>query len=410
MRYLTDRAAISSRRRFTRWRGSLLGGCVALAVVLPPLLFSPATASAQPVKAVHDVCGPVPAGYARCFSKIVTGTNPAGPSALNPADLESAYALPSLTAGVGQTVGIVDAYDSPSAESDLAVYRAKFGLPPCTTANGCFRKVDESGGSSYPKPDASWGFEISIDLDMVSAICPNCHLLLAEATTSNIVDLGMAENTAAGLGVNEISNSWGSNDQSKDATLDRLYFTHPGIATIVASGDSGYHTFYPASSPNVTSVGGTSLTRANNPRGWTETAWSFAGSGCTSYESQPAWQTANSAIPAVCADRAVADVAAVADPNTGISVYDTLSQPGWVIGGGTSAASPIIASVYALAGNAASTVAGSYPYSHTTTHNKANLNDVASGSNGNCETALCTAQVGWDGPTGLGTPNGVGAF
>jgi subtilase family serine protease len=401
---------MTSTGGFKRLRGSLLGGCVALAVVSPPLIFSPQAASAQPAKAVHDVCGPVPAGHARCLSKIVTGTSAAAPSGLNPADLESAYALPSLTAGVGQTVGIVDAFDSPSAESDLAVYRAEFGLPPCTTANGCFRKVDENGGSSYPKPNAGWGFEIAIDLDMVSAICPNCHILLVEGTTNNIVDLGVAENTAASLGVNEISNSWGSNDQSKDATLDSLYFTHPGIAITVASGDSGYHTFYPASSANVTAVGGTSLTPANNPRGWTETAWSFAGSGCTSYEPQPAWQTANSAIPAVCANRTVADVAAVADPHTGPSVYDTLSQRGWLLGGGTSAASPIIASVYALAGNAASTVAGSYPYSHTTTHNKTNLNDVTSGSNGNCGTALCIAQAGWDGPTGLGTPNGIGAF
>jgi subtilase family serine protease len=381
-----------------------------VAAVSLPLIFSAAAANAQPAQAVHDACGPVAAGYARCFSKIVTVTNAAAPSGLNPADLESAYALPSSSAGGGQTVGIVDAYDSPSAESDLAVYRAQFGLPPCTTANGCFRKVDESGGSAYPKPDPGWGFEISIDLDMVSAICPNCHIVLVEATTSNIMDLGTAENTAASLGVNEISNSWGSNDQSKDTTLDSLYFTHPGIAITVASGDSGYHTFYPASSPNVTAVGGTSLAPANNSRGWTETAWSFAGSGCTSYETQPAWQTANPAIPAVCANRAVADVAAVADPNTGPSVYDTFKQAGWIVGGGTSAASPIIASVYALAGNAASTAAGSYPYSHTTAHNNPNLNDVTSGTNGNCGTSLCTAQPGWDGPTGLGTPNGTAAF
>jgi subtilase family serine protease len=271
--------------------------------------------------------------------------------------------------------------------------------------------VDESGGSSYPKADAGWGFEISIDLDMVSAICPNCHILLVEGTTSNIVDLAAAENTAASLGANEISNSWGSNDQSKFLSLDSSSFTHPGIAITVATGDTGaQRTYYPATSPHVTAVGGTSLTRANNQRGWTETAWSGASSGCSSFEPQPSWQTANSAITALCTNRAEADVAAVADPNTGPSVYDTLSQPGWLLGGGTSAASPIIASVYALAGNAASTVAGSYPYNHGTLHNKVNLNDVTSGSSGNCENALCDAQVGWDGPTGLGTPNGTGAF
>lgn len=227
--------------------------------------------------------------------------------------------------------------------------------------------------------------------------------------------MGVAENTAAKLGANEISNSWGSNDQSKDPSLDAEFFTHPGIAITVATGDSGFYTYYPASSPNVTAVGGTSLSRADNTRGWSETAWSGAGSGCTPYEPQPAWQAANPTISSVCANRATADVAAVADPSTGISYYDTSKptgwNPGWGVVGGTSLASPIIAAVYALAGNAASTIAGSYPYIHTTTHNKANLNDVTAGTNGKCGgSALCTAQAGWDGPTGLGTPNGTGAF
>jgi subtilase family serine protease len=365
-------------------------------------------APAEAARSVHEACGPVPAGYARCFAQVAG--NAVGIPGLSPGDLQSAYALPSATAGVGQTVAIVDAYDAPNAEADLATYRSQFGLPACTTLSGCFRKVDETGGTSYPKPDTGWGIEISLDLDMVSAICPNCHILLVEATTSNMADLGVAENTAASLGANEISNSWGSNEQSKDTILDSRYFNHPGIAITAATGDSGYGTYYPGTSAEVTAVGGTSLTRANSTRGWAETAWSGASSGCSDYEAQPSWQQANPTITGLCPNRAAADVSAVADPNTGVAYYDTNRAPGWGVVGGTSVASPIIAAVFALAGNASSTTGGSYAYSHLTSHTKANLNDITSGSTGACGNALCNAQAGWDGPTGLGTPNGTGAF
>ena len=355
-------------------------------------------------KQFTHVCGPAAAGFTRCHALLLVTPNASSPGGYNPADLQSAYKLPSSTAGSGQTVAIVDAYDDPNAESDLGVYRSQFGLAACTTANGCFKKVNQNGGTSYPRANGGWAQEISLDLDMVSAICPNCHILLVEASSSSLTNLGTAVNTAATLGANEISNSYGGGESSSDTSYDTSYYNHPGIAITVSSGDNGYGVQYPAASQYVTAVGGTSLNRASNTRGWSETTWSGAGSGCSAYDPKPSWQTDGG-----CTRRTVADVSAVADPNTGVSVYDSYSyqgRSGWLVFGGTSVASPIIASVYALAGNAASVNYGSYPYSHTSS-----LFDVTSGSNGSCGgTYLCTAGTGYDGPTGNGTPNGTGGF
>ena len=198
-----------------------------------------------------------------------------------------------------------------------------------------------------------------------------------------------------------MSNSWGGNEYSGQTT-DDSHFNHPGVAITVSSGDSGNGAEYPATSRYVTAVGGTSLRTASNSRGWTETAWSGAGSGCSSFDAKPTWQT----VTTNCTRRAEADVSAVADPNTGVAVYQTYGASGWSVYGGTSAASPIIASVYALAGTpGASDYPASYPYAHP-----GNLFDVTSGSNGSCGSPQCTAGTGWDGPTGLGTPNGTAAF
>ena len=368
-----------------------------------------ALASPSPTGTAHAsarVCAAAP-GTAACHALVRTdpAARPAAaaPAGYGPADLQSAYKLPSATAGAGRTVAIVDAFDDPTAEADLAVYRSTFGLPACTTANGCFRKIDQRGGTRYPRKDAGWAAEISLDVDMVSAVCPNCRIVLVEADTNSFANLGAAENTAAGLNPAAISNSWGGSDAS-DASFG-AFFNHPGIAITVSSGDGGYGVEYPASSHYVTAVGGTSLTRASNGRGWTETAWSGAGSGCSTLNTILSAQN-----PAVtgCAKRAVADVSAVADPNTGVAVYDTTrtqGRSGWLVFGGTSASAPIIASVYALAGNTAG-IDNNYPYSHTS-----GLFDVTSGSNGTCPTSQwCHAGTGWDGPTGLGTPNGTGAF
>ncbi|WP_345458504.1 putative Ig domain-containing protein [Actinoallomurus oryzae] len=364
-----------------------------------------AQATAAPVR--RACAAPTHKNEMACLSLVRTDVQPrkglqpqVAPSGLGAADLKSAYALPS--GGSGQTVAIIDAYDDPSAESDLATYRSQYGLPACTTANGCFKKVNENGGSSLPSADSGWAEEISLDLDMVSAVCPSCKILLVEADQPSMDDLGTAVNTAVSLGAKFVSNSYGGSEDSSDPSADSAYFNHPGVAITVSSGDDGYGVEYPAASRYVTAVGGTSLSRASNTRGWSETAWSGAGSGCSAYDTKPTWQTDTG-----CSKRTVADVSAVADPNTGLAVYDTYGVGGWVVVGGTSASAPIIAGVYALAGApAAGSYPSSFPYSHTGA-----LNDVTSGSNGSCSPSyLCRAAAGYDGPTGLGTPNGVTAF
>ena len=396
-----------------------------VAFVIPSLAGATGTsasAASTPQSQTHRYvrsCAAATAGFAACHAiqnqtVLADGTvAPAvTPSGYGPTDLQSAYNLPSATAGSGQTVAIVDAYDDPNAESDLAVYRSNFGLAACTTANGCFRKVNQSGGTKAPRANSGWAQEISLDLDMVSAACPNCHILLVEATSSSLTNLGTAVNTAAVLKATEISNSYGGNESSSDLSYDTSYFNHPGIPITVSSGDSGYGVQYPAASQYVTSVGGTALSRALNTRGWSESVWSNsatqgAGSGCSAYDPQTGWQSSVSNITgAPCAKRAVADVSAVADPNTGVAVYDTYgTSNGWLVFGGTSVASPLIAAVYALAGNAASVTYGAYPYAHTSA-----LNDVTTGQTATCGTTLCTGTTGWDGPTGLGTPNGTAGF
>lgn len=410
----------SSRQVSCCWprgrRAALAIGCsvlVSLPMLSPPAGAQPARTSHAPL-GTTAVCGPAPSGSARCLAWVLDVpstwrgrrsaadmTSPLAPAnGYGPADIASAYALPSATRGRGQVVAVVDAYDDPNAESDLAFYRAAYALPPCTTANGCFRKVDETGGTNYPHGNWSWAEEISIDLDMVSAVCPNCDILLVEASSSSIPDLGSAVDTAATMGANAITNSYGANENQKDSSYDTLYYNHPGVAITVASGDRGYGAYYPASSPWVTSVGGTTLLPAANSRGWSETAWSDTTSGCSTYEPKPAWQTDTG-----CANRTIADVAAIADPSTGVAVYDTYKLYGWQVQGGTSAASPIIAAVYALAGNESTLTYGSLLYSASS-----GLNDVLSGSTGNCGTYLCNAGPGYDGPTGNGTPDGTKAF
>ena len=236
------------------------------------------------------VCGSAPAGTARCNADVATNASGTVRSAARvptagyyPADLQSAYSLPSSTAGAGQTVAIVDAYDDPNAESDLAVYRSQFGLPACTTANGCFRKVNQDGGTSYPAANSGWAEEISLDLDMVSAICPNCHILLVEANASSIVNLGTAVDEAAALGANAISNSYGGAESSRRDQLSTQYYDHPGVAITASSGDSGYgdRSTRPPRRTSPRSAAPRLTDDSSVPRGWTETAWSGAGSGCS---------------------------------------------------------------------------------------------------------------------------------
>ncbi|MFJ2728957.1 peptidase S8 [Streptomyces collinus] len=375
------------------------------ATVSPPYGVTVAHACAAPTKRGEMACDAlqVTAGTPKSARAESDLTAAAAPSGYGPASLQAAYNLPSASSGTGQTVAIVDAYDDPNAESDLAVYRSQYGLSPCTAANGCFKKVDQNGGTSYPRGDSGWAEEISLDLDMISAACPNCKILLVEAGSASMANLGTAVNTAVKLGAKFVSNSYGGSESSSDASYDSTYFNHPGVAITVSSGDNGYGVEYPAASKYVTAVGGTSLKAASNSRGWTDTVWSGAGSGCSAYDAKPGWQNDTG-----CAKRTMADVSAVADPNTGVAVYDSYrSATGWMVFGGTSASSPLIAAAYALGGAPS---AGSYPASFPYAHSSA-LYDVTSGSNGSCAGSyLCTGTAGYDGPSGLGVPNGTTAF
>ncbi|GLY64887.1 S53 family peptidase [Amycolatopsis taiwanensis] len=404
----------------------LLAGMVMALATAMAAEASPAPPSQAPAPAsqahVQRSCAAAPAGYAACNAWVRTdivqgqGIGPAAatPSGLFPANLRSAYNLASLSAsaGAGRTIGIVDAMDDPTAFNDVNVYRSQFGIPAlasCTpsTINAsttpCFAKSNQTGGTTPPRVDGGWAQEISLDLDMASAICPNCNILLVEASSATIANLGTSVNTAVRLGADVVSNSYGGGEYSGETTDENTYFNHPGVAITASSGDSGFGVEFPAASRFVTAVGGTSLRTASNTRGWTETAWSGAGSGCSAFVAKPSWQTDTG-----CARRTVADVSAVADPATGVAVFDSTAfqgLSGWLVFGGTSVSSPIVASVYALT-NTSSVNGANLPYAHTSS-----LNDVTSGSNGSCGgTYLCTARAGYDGPTGLGTPNGAGAF
>jgi hypothetical protein len=368
----------------------------------------------QKVPTTH-LCAAAQPGHASCFAqrrtdikqRLASALAAAAPSGLSPANLHSAYNLPS-TGGSGLTVAVVDAYNDPNAESDLATYRSQFGLSSCTKANGCFKQVSQTGSTtSLPSNDTGWAGEEALDIDMVSAVCPNCSIILVEAKSANDSDLGTAENEAVALGAKVVSNSWGGDEASSQTSEDTAYFKHPGVAITVSAGDEDYGAEYPATSQYVTAVGGTALSTSSNSRGWTESVWKTSGSegtgsGCSAYDPKPSWQTDTG-----CSRRMESDVSAVADPATGVAVYDTYGGSGWAVYGGTSASAPIIAGVYALAGTPGSgDYPAKYPYSHTS-----NLYDVTSGNNGSCSTSyFCTARTGYDGPTGWGTPNGTTAF
>jgi hypothetical protein len=344
-------------------------------------------------------------GTWRCHAQIRTdGTGHiqkfASVSGLGPSEIQSAYKL-DVTKGAGATVAIVDAFGYPNAESDLAKYRAQYGLPPCTKANGCLKIVNQNGDTSPLPPNAppgnDWTVEAALDLDSASAACPNCKLLLVLADDNSGDGLFIAQNAAVKLGATVISDSWGGPESGSEATYDSQYFNHPGTAIFVSTGDAGWNGSnpdYPSTSQYTIGVGGTSLVKSSNSRGWTEGAWSSGGSSCSKSIAKPSYQT-NTA----CTKRATADVSAVGDPNTGIAVYNA-ANGGWLVIGGTSASSPIVAAIYALTGHGKD--AASYAYANPT-----KFFDVTTGKNGSCGNILCNAGAGWDGPTGIGSPNGA---
>jgi subtilase family serine protease len=377
----------------------------------------------KPAVAANDhassraVC-PAPAiGSARCHAFAVTDANgnvaaAALPDGLGPEQFHGAYALPT-TAPNPKTIAIVDAYNDPTAKADLDTFNSTFGLPFFPMCGGaitsaCFRKVNQFGNASpLPRKNAAWALEISLDVQVAHGICQNCTILLVEARSASFANLSTAVNTAVSLGATVISNSYGGSDTGR-----RAAYNHPGIAITASSGDFGFGVESPASYNSVVAVGGTTLTLGPGDTYASERVWSGAGSGCSTLNTARPFQrsTAGWAATGCLTQRGVADVAADADPATGAAVYDTTpyqGRTGWFTVGGTSLAAPLIAAVYALAGNAAST---SYPASIAYAHTSS-LHDVTTGSNGSCGgTTMCKGAVGYDGPTGVGTPNGLNAF
>jgi subtilase family serine protease len=384
----------------------------ALSAVLP-------SASAMPVHnnvsaqapharhAVHVCATHMRPGHAQCYAMAMTAANGKVTGSVRPlatgftpTDVQSAYKLTGLSAS-GRTVAIVDAFGYPGLEADLATYRSTYGLPACTTANGCFKRMDQNGGSSNPPTDPGWDVEQALDVDAVSAACPDCHILVVQASSNSFANLETAVNRAAlQAGVVAISNSYGCGCNLPDNSA----YNHKGIAVTASTGDGGFDGgSFPSTDSKVVAVGGTSVTRDGSTRGYHETAWSGAGSGCGS-NPKPRWQNS---VGTTCSTKATADVSAAADPNLGgLIIYcgSVSGCGGFIQVGGTSESSPIIAAVYALSGNTLRYPA-KFPYKRAS-----QLFDVTSGSNGSCGVPVCTARVGWDGPTGMGTPNGVGGF
>ncbi len=351
-------------------------------------------------------CGAAKAGAARCHARVVTNaqgrvfSNALAPvGGYGPADLRSAYKI-KKKGKAATIVAIVDAFGYNNAEADLGVYRSQFGLPACTTANGCFKKLNQQGQQGpYPAQNTGWAQESALDVDMASAMCWNCQIWLVEADSNSFSNLANAVKTAHDLGAHVISNSYGGSEPGTQSV--EPFYDYKNTAVTASSGDSGFGVQFPASSPHVIAVGGTHLVPDGSGRGWTETTWSGAGSGCSGVYPKPSWQHDPN-----CTKRMEADVSAVADPATGVAVYGPVNstQSNWLVFGGTSVAAPLIGGVYGV--NGKKVKYGSNPYKHT-----ANLFDVTSGSNGSCGGSyFCTAGVGYDGPTGLGTPNGIKAF
>ena len=416
--------------------GAPAGGqaaCTAIRLLTPARNWHAYAAAATPAKRVSGGGG---------------GSVPAPPSqGYYPADLQSAYGLAQAAAamkpGLGApTVAIVDAYNDPTAATDLAAYRASLSkakdtstgladaaIPPLcssTVTSTCvtFKKVNQSGGTSYPPASAGWSEEISVDLDMVSAICPDCNIVLVEASSASLTSLGAAVSYAKSLHPAAVANSYGAGEFTSEAKDNATYSATTTTAVTAATGDSGYGAEFPAASPGLTAVGGTSLTftGSGSSLAWNpQTVWSTAGAGCSAYEPMPSWQAVTRVYrtKADCSGRQIGDVSAVADPSTGVAVYDTYHGTGWMVFGGTSVATQIIGAAYGLAagtGTLQPSPQGLYPDKATgATGPTAGLVPVTSGNDGSCGSYLCNATAdrltsGYNGPTGLGTPDGVGAF
>lgn len=408
----------------TAARRSITAGlCAAIAVAgmaasATPASAAPADAASVRTIAAAQVATPqsiigkrtTPPGGAQPQSSTVTGP-------YSPSQIQSMYGITGtdLANASGTVVAIIDANVPHDIESVLGTYRSTFGLPACTRSNGCLVTTDQHGTPIDPSTtsiseDSAWRFEAMLDVEAVSAACPSCRIMLLDAASAGLSDLGDATNAATAAGAHYVSMSFAVGEFDGQLGTDSYYYGAPGVTYVAASGDSGYSggVAYPASSSNVVAAGGTSVTRTNGV--WNTTAWSGAGSGCSAFDSATTGEAHNAVVTATCqGKKPTADVAALADPNTGLQVYVPGPNGAWYAGGGTSLAAPLVAAIYALAANHTAPFA---PFA--TAAARPNLfADVTTGSTSGCPAGSgvrCTAAPGWDGPTGLGSPLAPAAF
>jgi subtilase family serine protease len=394
-------------------------GAIGMLAAVPAVQAAATPAAHAPATHAARVCPrSTSATRFECFAMVKTDASGrplvspnASPTGYGPDQFHTGYNLPT-TAATDQTVAIVDAFSNPDVMKDLRQYDLQYGLPTfpkCsqTVTTSCIDIVNQQGKKSpLPRGDTGWGLEISLDVQTVHAICQNCRIELVEATSNSNANLAAGVNTAANkLHANAISNSYGS--FLSDCT--QTGYNHPNVAVTVSAGDYGYGIACPAVENTVVSIGGTTLNLNPDNTYQSESVWDGTGSGCSTHNSAQSWQTSASNWAAIaCTGRGMNDVSADADPDTGASVYDTYGYGGWLTVGGTSLSSPLIAAVYALAGNAST---WAYP-AQSVYLSTGSLHDVTTGSNGSCgtHTLRCTAGVGYDLPTGIGTPNGLGGF
>ncbi|WP_433187464.1 S53 family peptidase [Actinoallomurus sp. CA-150999] len=369
-----------------------------------------APASAQSAGGEHRILGKAhrsvalckaPSAHrASCLAEVVTDlkmhrfTTGDYADGYTPGQLQTAYGLTGSSANT--LVAVVDAYANPTALESLNTYRSRFGL-----SRADLTQVNEDGGTDLPGADAGWGTEEMLDLEMVSAACPQCRILYVAANSPTFDDLGKAVNTAVRLGAKVVSNSYGGSESADEAGIQSKYYEHPGVAITASSGDSGYGVSVPAAFGSVVAVGGTRLDLTASGTRRSETVWTDAGSGCSRFVAKPKWQRDKG-----CTHRTVADVSAVADPDTGVAVYDGFQSAGWLVVGGTSVSAPIIAGIYGRTGHTSGT-----PAKRLYSAPKGSLYDITSGMNGTCSSPyLCAGTAGYDGPTGMGSPIGEAAF
>jgi subtilase family serine protease len=395
---------------------TLVAGCAVASTMIAGA--GPAAAAPAAGKFIRPACAAARPRTEQCFlayrpqaavNRAMAAGRTSRPQGLSARAIQAAYRLPARRSS-HQTVAVSIAFDTPRLAHFLAVYRKQFGLPKCTAAGGCFRKLNQRGKASPLPPSGAgtgWDLEATLDVSMISVACPHCRIVVVEANDPGDVNLARTDDTAARLGAQVISNSYGQRENGFALAQAKAY-RHPGHTIVASAGDLGFTAAnFPADLATVTSVGGTKLARAANKRGWRERVWrdvqGAGGSGCSAYVRKPAWQHDRH-----CSMRTVADVSAVA---TNVPVFNR-TYGGWVTVEGTSISAPLVAGIYGLAGNGART-GHRRLYRHASS-----FFDITRGSNSYFESAaaacgrdyLCVAKKGYDAPTGLGSPDGTRAF